>query len=312
MMRSLTTICSLLPLLAAFSAHAELPAGSIPWHGGVLLPMRAPAPPPPLAPSRNSGLPRIIGPSAPVAIPAFATGAFGTPGQLCRGAIMQAERGAAMPTQLMAAIARVESGRPDARGVMQPWPWTINAEGVGSFYNSKAEAIAAVRALQARGVRAIDVGCMQVNLMFHPDAFATLDQAFDPATNARYAAAFLGRLYAQTHDWAKATANYPSATPELGEPYQRKVAAVLPDEMKHLHDAPGGPQNVWSVNAWTANAWNTGAPPAFAGRAGGFMLNNGARAARVLPMPAGAVGRGLAAYRRAPVPVAAAPMIATR
>ena len=35
---------------------------------------------------------------------------------------------------------------------MGPWPWTINAEGVGSFYETKAAAIAAVRDLQARGL----------------------------------------------------------------------------------------------------------------------------------------------------------------
>jgi hypothetical protein len=295
-MRIFIAVFILLPFLAAFSAQAELPAGAIKWRGGLLVPMRAPTPPPPLAPGAMSGLPRVIGP--PHAIAATPSG---DPGRQCRGAIMTAERAAGMPTQLMAAIARVESGRRDAQGVMQPWPWTINAEGVGSTYNSKAEAIAAVQKLQASGVRSIDVGCMQVNLMFHPGAFATLDQAFDPATNARYATGFLGRLYAQTGDWAKATAAYHSATPELGEPYQRKVAAVLPDEMKHLHDVPFGQQNVWSVNAWTANAWNTG------GRGGGFMLNNGAKAARIIPMAQGTVGRGLDAYRRNPVP-----MIATR
>jgi hypothetical protein len=301
-MRIFSLILIALPFLAALPAHAELPAAGIKWRGGLLVPMRPPAPPPPLAPSPRSGLPRVIGPPHAVAVVPS-----GTPSQQCRGAIMAAERAAGIPTQLMAAIARVESGRRDARGVMQPWPWTINAEGVGSTYDSKADAIAAVQKLQASGVRSIDVGCMQVNLMYHPDAFATLDQAFDPATNARYAAGFLSRLHAQSGDWTKATAAYHSATPELGERYQRKVAAVLPEEMKHLHDVPPGQRNVWSVNAWTANAWNTGGPPAFAGRTGGFMLNRGARSAHIIPMPQGTVGRGLNAYRRNPVP-----MIATR
>ena len=267
-MRILSVLFIALPALAAFPARAELPAAGIKWHGGLLVPMRPPAPTP-LAPSAKSGLPRVIGPSRAAAAPPFG----GDPGRQCRSAIMTAERAAGIPTQLMAAIARVESGRRDAQGVVQPWPWTINAEGVGSTYNTKAEAIAAVAALQASGVRSIDVGCMQVNLMFHQDAFASLDQAFDPAANARYAAGFLGRLYAQTGDWTKATAAYHSATPELGAPYQRKVAAVLPDEMKHLHDVPFGQQNVWGVNAWTANAWETGGRTPFAGRRGGFMLN---------------------------------------
>jgi hypothetical protein len=32
------------------------------------------------------------------------------------------------------------------------------------------------------GIEVIDVGCMQVDLYYHPDAFA-LDAAFDPATS---------------------------------------------------------------------------------------------------------------------------------
>src|SRR5579884_4260905 len=112
-----------------------------------------------------------------------------SPYQLCSRAIALAERGAGLPAGLLPAIGRVESGRPDPlTGGVQPWPWTINAEGVGHFFDTKADAIAAVQALQAQGIRSIDVGCMQINLMHHPDAFATLDEAFDPLANARYAA----------------------------------------------------------------------------------------------------------------------------
>ena len=128
------------------------------------------------------------------------------------------------PDKLVPTIARVESGRLDAAtGKVRPWPWTINVEGVGYFFDSKAEVISAVQALQAKGKRSIDVGCMQVNLMHHPKAFADLDEAFDPAANARYAVRFLSGLYQQTKDWPLATAWYHSATPEHGEEYQRLV-----------------------------------------------------------------------------------------
>ena len=89
----------------------------------------------------------------------------------------------------------------------------MNAEGEGHFYESKAEAVAAVRAMQARGIQLIDVGCGQINLMHHPDAFANLELAFDPQTNASYAARFLKELFTQTGDWNKATAMYRPATP---------------------------------------------------------------------------------------------------
>src|ERR1700721_4178174 len=78
---------------------------------------------------------------------------------LCVPAITTAENSLRLPPHLLEAIAEVESGRPDpSTGRLQPWPWTINAEGVGAFFMTKADAIAAVRSLQARGVRSIDVG----------------------------------------------------------------------------------------------------------------------------------------------------------
>ncbi len=113
----------------------------------------------------------------------------------CEVAIATVEREAGLPPRLLAAIARVESGRRDpATGTVEPWPWTINAEGRGSFFPDKAAAIAAVRSLQAQGMRSIDIGCMQINLRYHPSAFASLEEAFDPLANARYAARFLNEL----------------------------------------------------------------------------------------------------------------------
>ncbi|HJO71542.1 MAG: hypothetical protein QF450_07035 [Rhodospirillales bacterium] len=61
-----------------------------------------------------------------------------------------------------------------------------------------------MRRLSARGVRNIDVGCMQVNLLYHKDAFATLEEAFEPASNAAYAARFLKDLYATSGSWSAA------------------------------------------------------------------------------------------------------------
>jgi hypothetical protein len=241
-----------------------------------------------------------------------------SPALECRQAIAAAERAGNIPTPLMAAIARIESGRPDAQGVVNPWPWTINAEGEGHYYASKAAAIAAARAMQARGIRSMDVGCMQVNLMHHPDAFASLDQAFDPMANAVYAAHFLNQLFAQTGDWAKATAAYHSWTPGIGDDYERKVAMVLPDERRRMGGNSGIPAgNVWSTNVWSANVWTAHgaawpapagplAPAAMAAGAagGGYMLSNKTGNARLLPAARGTVGRSLAAYRAAPVAVA--------
>lgn len=224
------------------------------------------------------------------------------PGMLCRLAIGAAERSAAIPSNLMAAIGRVESGRRDPlSGGWTPWPWTINAEGEGHFYDSKPEAIAAVRALLARGVRSIDVGCMQINLMHHPDAFASLEQAFDPASNATYAASFLNELFAQTHNWPKATGMYHSATPELGDEYQRRVMAVWPEEGQAQFASLQSGGGILPPGAF---------PP---GRITVVIPSNRNEAPHIIPLapgPGGIAppGRGLSSYRAAPIAVIGRPL----
>ncbi len=144
--------------------------------------------------------------------------------KMCTQYLPRHEREYGIPMHLLAAIASTESGRyHQGLGLRLPWPWTINAEGQGYFFETQAEAIAAVRRLQAKGVRSIDVGCMQVNLMHHPNAFATLEQAFDPAYNIAYAASFLHSNFEELKSWKSATAAYHSRTPYYGSQYVVQV-----------------------------------------------------------------------------------------
>lgn len=223
-----------------------------------------------------------------------------TPGLACRRAIASASRAAGIPDHLMAAIARVESGRRGADGLVNPWPWSINVEGADHIFETREQALAAVRGYQAQGIRSIDVGCMQVNIMHHPTAFASLEQAFDPAGNAAYAARFLSQLFAQTGTWPKAVAAYHSATPELGVPYQRKVMAVLAEESASdialLGQMPGARGGLPGLTQ--------GGGPELPQGGGALMLGNRAEAARVIPLAEGSMSRGLDAYRAAPVRVA--------
>ncbi len=164
----------------------------------------------------------------------------------CEAAIAAAEKQPRIPDKLLPAISRVESGRFDpATKRVRAWPWTINVEGAGFFFDAKDEAVAAVRALQARGVRSIDIGCMQVNLMHHPTAFASLDDAFEPTVNARYAARFLTALYRQSGDWNLAAANYHSANADRGEDYQRRVFGRVMTPMGTKATPRAGPYGVW-------------------------------------------------------------------
>jgi soluble lytic murein transglycosylase-like protein len=143
---------------------------------------------------------------------------------LCRQAASRAEARQGLPPHLLTAIARTESGRWHAdSSETLAWPWTVMAEGEGRFLPSKAAAIETVRALQARGIRNIDVGCMQVNLHYHPDAFESLEAAFDPAANAAYAAAFLATLREDARSWTRAIGQYHSRQAIRGNGYRAKV-----------------------------------------------------------------------------------------
>ncbi len=255
--------------------------------------MRRPAPSPrPTRPLALLLLALMAAAPAALARPA-AEAAPAAPVGLCQAAIARAEREGTpgLPPRLLAAIGRVESGRRDpVTGAFGPWPWTINAEGRGSFFPDKAAAIAAVRALQARGVRSIDVGCMQVNLRHHPNAFASLEQAFDPLTNARYAARFLRELHAGPAggNWLRAASFYHSQTPGFAAAYLSRVAQAL--------TAEGGQPGA----AGTALA--VAGPAGLTNRFEGTGL-------RAPQSPGG--GRGLDAYRAAPIPLTAGTRVAS-
>ncbi len=148
---------------------------------------------------------------------------------LCQKAIDAAETSSRLPPRLLGSVGIVESGRLDAKtGRVASWPWTINVAGTGHFFDTKADAIAAVAKARAAGIQSIDVGCMQVNLLHHPTAFASLDDAFDPALNAIYAAGFLSRLHGQLGTWPAAAAAYHSQTPGVADDYRKQVMAIWP------------------------------------------------------------------------------------
>ena len=163
---------------------------------------------------------------APFAAPAASAQAV-APASQCDQAAAAAEHQYALPPGILAAIGRVESGRanPESQAV-HPWPWSIDADGAGSMAPTRQDAIAQVQALQARGMRNIDVGCFQVNLLYHPGAFPTLQAAFEPLANAQYAGRFLASLRQRTGSWDAAVMAYHSATPARGDAYRDRVLAV--------------------------------------------------------------------------------------
>jgi len=189
----------------------------------------------------RGGLKRLLVFVGVMMAPAFGAWANVPASLACNVAGTLAEQANALPVNLLLSIGMVESGRVDPlTGHVAPWPWTVNVDGVGRYFENKAEAEAFVRLAESSGARDVDVGCFQVSLQNHPDAFVTLDDAFDPADNATYAAQFLTRIKGQTGAWNTAIADYHSARPDLGLPYQRRVLAAW----HGLGDVPLGMDDV--------------------------------------------------------------------
>ena len=132
-----------------------------------------------------------------------------------------------IPTDLLTSISLAETGRWNPKKKeMFAWPWTVTWGGKGRYFPTKKSAVNAVAELQYSGVKNIDVGCMQVNLMYHPKAFRDLDEAFDPVSNINYARRFLAGLYKSTGSWIQAAANYHSTNPLLNLNYQTKILEI--------------------------------------------------------------------------------------
>lgn len=143
------------------------------------------------------------------------------------------ERKYRIPSHTLHSIALKESGKGHSQHKIRiVWPWTVNVEGQGYFFDTKREAISFVKKQILAGKESIDVGCMQINLKHHPEAFLSLDHAFDPKKNISYGAEFLRSKYDQLGNWHKAIAHYHSATHELGFKYKQdviKIASTMPE-----------------------------------------------------------------------------------
>lgn len=138
--------------------------------------------------------------------------------ELCESEIIKAEKKYGIPNHLLLAISVVESGRSVGKS-KKPWPWTICANGRGYFCTTKSAAIATAKRLMARGIRNIDVGCMQINLLHHSTAFKNLEEAFTPKANVNYAAKFFLGLKNTYNSWTHAVGYYHSKAAKYYKPY---------------------------------------------------------------------------------------------
>lgn len=180
-------------------------------------------------------------------VPALAAPGSQNPAALCDAVAQRAADLVGLPASVLQAITRTETGRKRG-GKLSPWPWTVNMEGVGHWFETRdiAEAYAAKEF--ARGARSFDVGCFQINYKWHHKAFSSLEEMFDPMANALYAARFLKALHAETGSWSGAAGAYHSRTPEFAHRYRARFDRIH-SNLPEPGDIPTIPDIVLAANA---------------------------------------------------------------
>lgn len=157
--------------------------------------------------------------------PVAASSRTGATAALCDRAASKAARLHGVPLDVLQAISRTETGRLQ-QGALQPWPWTVNMEGKGRWFENADAARAYVFSHFKAGARSFDVGCFQINYLWHGDAFRSIDDMFDPVLNAAYAAKFLKELYREFGDWSAAAGAYHSRTPTYAQSYTARFTKI--------------------------------------------------------------------------------------
>lgn len=139
----------------------------------------------------------------------------------CEREILRASAAHGVPVGILYAVGLTETGR---KGSLQPY--ALNIAGKAVFARSRGEAVTAFSEARERGVRLIDLGCMQINHHYHAGEFRDVDDMLDPARNVDYAARFLVRLKARHETWSMAVARY-HAGPDNDPAQKRYVCRVI-------------------------------------------------------------------------------------
>ncbi|MBH67667.1 MAG: hypothetical protein CMM58_04870 [Rhodospirillaceae bacterium] len=157
---------------------------------------------------------------------------------LCKLAALSVEVKLKLPKGLLYAISLKETGRwSKKKKISFSWPWTVTSKGKGRYFQTKLKALKETEQLSKNGIKNIDVGCMQINLFYHPKAFKNLEEAFDPHRNTQYAGQFLKRLFHSHGSWEKAVERYHSSDPGRGHRYRMTVNKLRTINRNIFHSA---------------------------------------------------------------------------
>lgn len=150
------------------------------------------------------------------------------PASICDRAAAQVSGETGVPLDVLRAITRAETGRTTS-DALRPWPWTVNMQGKGIWFDTEIQAQRYVFQHFLAGARSFDIGCFQINYKWHGAAFRSIEEMFDPLLNARYAASYLLSLYRETSDWTRAVGAYHSRKQHFAERYIDRYTAIHRD-----------------------------------------------------------------------------------
>lgn len=166
-------------------------------------------------------------------IPALCVGLFSTLAQasqttLCEDAARYASQHTGVPLSVLRAVALAETGQTKFdKNKYSAWPWTVQSGQQGHWFTDKDAAMQFVQSLLAAQTTNIDIGCFQINMRWHGQAFQSLDDMFSPRSNALYAAHFLQDLYSQTGAWRTAVGRYHSRDTDRAEAYVQRLERLF-------------------------------------------------------------------------------------
>jgi soluble lytic murein transglycosylase-like protein len=155
---------------------------------------------------------------------AVATGVRADDAGPCEREMARAARLHGIPLGILYAVGLTETGR---RGAL--YPYALGAEGQTVFARNADDAVASFEAMRHRGIKLIDLGCMQINHYYHGDKFESVRAMFDPARNVDYAARFLKELKGREGSWTMAVARY-NAGPN-NQPAQKRYICHIVDHL---------------------------------------------------------------------------------
>ncbi|RTM07913.1 MAG: lytic transglycosylase domain-containing protein [Bradyrhizobiaceae bacterium] len=139
----------------------------------------------------------------------------------CEREMARAARQHGIPLGILYAVGLTETGR---RGALHPF--ALGADGHTVLAKDINEAMANFEAMRGKGLKLIDLGCMQINHYYHGDKFASVQAMFDPARNVDYAARFLKELKQREGSWTMAVARY-NAGPNNQPAQKRYVCHIV-------------------------------------------------------------------------------------